>query len=507
MTDDGNRIYIAIDLKSFYASVECVARGRDPLTTHLVVADESRTEKTICLAVSPSLKAYGIPGRARLFEAIAGVESENRKRKAALKGKPFSGKSDDDLLLKSDPTLEIDFIKAQPRMAEYMKVSSRIYSIYLRHVAPEDIFAYSVDEVFIDATPYLKMYGLTPREFTMRLVKEVLTETGITATAGIGTNMYLAKVAMDIVAKHIPADKDGVRIAGLDVLTYRKKLWEHEGLTDFWRIGPGIARRLTAMGIRTMGDIARWSTINDEKLFRKFGVNAELIINHAWGWEPTTIADVKSYKPENNSLSSGQVLSTPYDFDKGKLIVREMTDLLVLDLVEKCLVTDQMVLTVGYDIENLNAAEFSGVTETDRYGRAAPKQAHGSINLGRFTSSTRIIMDKVTELYERIVNRQYTVRRMYVVANHVTPESEIPADNMPERLSLFEDFDEAERRREAEKAALDRERRIQEAAIRIKRKYGKNAIIKGMNLQEGATTIERNAQVGGHRSGDEGKKK
>lgn len=503
MIDDGNRIYIAIDLKSFYASVECVALNRDPLTTNLVVADESRTEKTICLAVSPSLKSYGVSGRARLFEAIQKVNEVNRQRKYALHGRQFSGKSDDFIKLKSDPTLEVDFIKAPPRMAEYMKVSGQIYSIYLRDVAPEDIFAYSVDEVFIDATYYLKTYKLTAHDFAMRLIKNVLAETGITATAGIGTNMFLAKVAMDVTAKHMPADKDGVRIAELDVLSFRKQLWEHKPITDVWRIGNGIAKRLEKMGLYTLGDIARCSINNEERLYKEFGVNAELLINHAWGWEPTTISDVKAYKPENNSISSGQVLSQPYSFKKGRLIVQEMTDLLVLDLVEKGVVTDQIVLTVGYDIENVaNGSNYHGAVEIDRYGRKAPKQAHGSINLGKFTSSTKLIMDKVTELYERIVDKNLTVRRMYVVANHVKPESEVKDEPEQMQLTLFDDIEEIERKKTEEKAALDKERRVQETAIKIKKKFGKNAILKGMNLQEGATTIERNKQVGGHKAGE-----
>jgi DNA polymerase V len=502
MIDDGNRIYVAIDLKSFYASVECVVRGRNPLTTNLVVADESRTEKTICLAVSPSLKSYGISGRARLFEAVQKVNEVNMRRRRALRGKPFSGKSDDYIALSADPSLEIDFIKAPPRMAEYMKVSGQIYSIYLNHVSPDDIFAYSVDEVFIDATPYLKRDGITAHEFTMRLIKDVLKQTGITATAGIGTNMFLAKVAMDVTAKHMKADKDGVRIAELDVMSFRRQLWDHRPLTDIWRIGAGIAKRLENMGIYTLGDIALCSVDSEEKLYREFGVNAELLINHAWGWEPTTIADVKSYKPENNSLSSGQVLSQPYDFEKGRLIAQEMTDLLVLDLVEKGLVTDQMVLTVGYDTENLSDGDYSGATETDRYGRKIPKQAHGSINLGKFSSSTKLIMEKVTQLYDRIVNKNLTVRRMYVVANHVIDEKE--AKTQPEQIQLtfFDDVEEIERKQAEEKAAREKERKVQQTAIELKKKFGKNAILKGMNLQEGATTIERNKQVGGHKAGE-----
>ena len=501
MTDDGNRIYIAIDLKSFYASVECVARGRDPLTTNLVVADESRTEKTICLAVSPSLKAYGISGRARLFEAVQRVNEVNRERKRKLRGDDFSGSSDDDNIVKSDPTVALDFIRAVPRMAEYMRVSGLIYSIYLRFVAPEDIFAYSVDEVFIDATGYLDVLKLTPREFAMKLIKAVLSETGITATAGIGTNMYLAKVAMDVVAKHIPADSDGVRIAELDVMSYRKSLWDHRPLTDFWRIGPGIARRLEKIGIHTLGDIAECSVKFEETLYKEFGVNAELIINHAWGYEPTTIADVKSYKPENNSLSSGQVLSMPYPFEKGELIVKEMSDALSLDLVEKGFVTDQIVLTVGYDIENVGKnSTYKGPTEIDRYGRLTPKMAHGTINLPMFTSSSKIIVDKTAELYRRIVNTELTVRRMYVVANHVIPERDVPEEPEAVEMSLFDIGGDAEKREADEKEALAREKKLQEAAILIKKKYGKNAVLKGMSFRDGATAIERNESVGGHKA-------
>ncbi|MBQ6053082.1 MAG: DNA methylase [Clostridia bacterium] len=501
MTDDGNRKYIAIDLKSFYASVECVALGRDPLTTNLVVADESRTEKTICLAVSPSLKSYGISGRARLFEAVQRIKEVNAQRKYALRGRPFSGKSDDYTALSSDPSLEVDFIRAVPRMREYMRVSGQVYSVYLRDVSPEDIFAYSVDEVFIDATQYLKMYNLTAREFAMRLIKNVLAETGITATAGIGTNLFLAKVAMDVTAKHMPADEYGVRIAELDVMTFRKTLWCHRPITDIWRIGGGIARRLETMGIYTLGDIALCSVRNEEWLYREFGINAELLINHAWGYEPTTIADVKAFRPENNSISSGQVLSKPYSWEKGRLVLCEMTDLLVLDLVEKGLVTDQIVLTVGYDTENVKNG-YNGAVETDHYGRKAPKKAHGSINLGEFTSSTKLIMKKATELYDRITDRDLTVRRMYVVANHVIAETAAPIKNGREQLSLFEDPAETEKTEAAEKAAREKERRIQQAAIELKRKFGKNAILKGINLQEGATTIERNRQVGGHKGGD-----
>ncbi len=500
MTDDGDRIYIAIDLKSFYASVECVARGRDPLTTNLVVADESRTEKTICLAVSPSLKAYGVSGRARLYEAVQRVKEVNRQRKRAIGGRDFKGSSDDDEKVKNDPEIELDFIRAKPRMAEYMRVSSLIYSIYLRFVAPEDIFAYSVDEVFIDATGYLDVLRLTPREFAMRMIKTVLAETGITATAGIGTNMYLAKVAMDVVAKHIPADKDGVRIAELDVASYRQQLWDHRPLTDFWRIGSATAKRLERMNIRTLGDIAKCSVEYEEILYREFGVNAELLINHAWGYEPTTIADVKAYKPENNSLSVGQVLSTPYSFEKAEIIVKEMSDGLSLDIVEKGLVTDQIVLTVGYDVENIGKNGFDGPVETDRYGRKTPKNAHGSINLPGFTSSSKIIVEKTVELYRRIVDKDLTVRRMYVVANHVIPEADIPEKPDSVQLDLFGFTDEAAEKESEEKAAAEKEKKLQLAEIGLRRKFGKNAVVKGLSFKEGATAMERNKQVGGHKA-------
>lgn len=461
------RSYIAIDLKSFYASVECVDRGLDPLKTNLVVADASRTEKTICLAVSPSLKAFGIGGRARLFEVVQRVRELNRYRK---------------------PSEQITYIAAPPRMQRYMEVSSFIYSIYLKYVAPEDMHVYSVDEVFIDATAYLKTYGCTAHELAMRMIRDVLSQTGITATAGIGTNMYLAKIAMDIEAKHSEADKDGVRIAELDELSYRKKYWHHRPLTDFWRVGRGLARKLEANYMYTMGDVARMSLVNEEVLYKLFGVNAELLIDHAWGWEPTRIEHIKSYKPSSNSLSSGQVLTGPYEFDKAKLVCKEMTDSLVLDLVEKHLITDQIVLTVGYDIENLTdevkAARYSGPVVSDFYGRMVPKPAHGSINLYRRTSSTEEITEAAMQLFDRIVDKHLTVRRMYVVANNTVPEEAAPSV----QLGLFDKVDDG------------RERKRQEAIIAIKKKFGKNAILKGMNFEEGATAMERNQQVGGHKA-------
>ncbi len=494
-----DKTYIAIDLKSFYASVECVERGLDPLTTNLVVADESRTEKTICLAVTPSLKALGTGGRPRLFEIVQRVREVNRERRLKSPGRMLGIKSVNSEELKNHPTYAVDYIVAPPQMAKYMEISSRIYGIYLKYVAPEDIHVYSIDEVFIDATGYLKTYGLTPRELASTMILDVLNTTGITATGGIGTNLYLCKIAMDIVAKHIPADKNGVRIAKLDETSYRRMLWEHRPLTDFWRIGRGYSKTLEKNGMFTMGDVARCSLENDELLYNLFGVNAELLIDHAWGWEPCTIADIKAYRPESHSLSTGQVLQEAYSFEKGLLIVREMADLLSLDLVEKLLVTDQIVLTVGYDIENLANTEklldYNGEVKKDHYGRAVPKSAHGSINLGCATASTKMIVEAVTELYEKIVLKNFTVRRMYIVANHVVSEDNA-ADSEPEQLDLFTDYD----RLENERKMISREKELQRAVLRIKHRFGKNAILKGMNFEEGTTTIARNGQVGGHRA-------
>ena len=504
-----DRIYIAIDLKSFYASVECAERGLDPMTTNLVVADVSRTEKTICLAVSPSLKAYGISGRARLFEVVQKVKEINADRLRHVPGNRFSGESSDANALKADPSLAVSYIAAKPQMAHYMACSSKVYQVYLKYVAPEDIHVYSIDEVFMDVTNYLAAYGLSPRELAMRIILDVLETTGITATAGIGTNLYLSKVAMDIVAKHIPADQNGVRIAELDEMSYRRLLWTHRPLTDFWRVGRGYTKKLEAEGLFTMGDIARCSLgkpadyYNEGLLYKLFGVNAELLIDHAWGWEPCTVADIKAYKPESSSISSGQVLQCPYSFEKGRLVVREMTDLLVLDLVDKGLVTDQMVLTVGYDIESLTdpaiRRKYKGPVTRDHYGREVPKAAHGSINLKGPTSSTDMIMNAVTQLYDRIVNKELLVRRMYVVANHVAGESSVTAVE-PEQLDLFTDYAASERERQTEREALEREKRRQRAMLEIKKKFGKNAILKGMNLEEGATARDRNRQIGGHRA-------
>ena len=491
-----DRTYLAIDLKSFYASVECVERGLDPLRANLVVADESRTEKTICLAVSPALKSYGIPGRARLFEVNQRIRQVNAERRRKNGNRAFRGKSADGEELK-DPSLEVEFVIERPQMSHYEDVSAKIYSIYLRSVAPEDIHVYSVDEVFIDATTYLDFYKLDARGFARKLVREVLRETGITATCGIGTNLYLAKIAMDIMAKKMPADENGVRIAELDEMTYRKELWNHRPLTDFWRVGGGIARKLESNGLYTMGDVARLSLFNEDKLYKLFGVNAELLIDHAWGWEPCTIAAIKAYKPESNSISSGQVLSEPYPFEKGRLIALEMTDLLVLDLVDKGLFCDQMVLTVCYEG---TARDYGGATETDRYGRTVPKSAHGSANLGGYTSSTRKIREALGALYDRITDKKLLVRRMYVVANHVIPESGLPKDKTGEQLDLFTDAAALESQREEEKLADAEEKQLQKAVLDIKKRYGKNAILKGMNFEEGATARERNEQVGGHKA-------
>ena len=492
------RQYIAIDLKSFYASVECVERGLDPLTTNLVVADSSRTEKTICLAVSPSLKSYGIPGRARLFEVVQKVKEANYFRKRKAPGYKFEDKSSDFTELSKNPSLEIDFIIAPPQMSRYMKISTEIYQIYLRYIAPEDIHIYSVDEVFIDVTNYLQTYQMTSHELAVKLIREVLKETGVTATAGIGTNLYLCKIAMDIVAKHIPADKDGVRIAELDEMSYRQKLWSHKPLTDFWRVGKGYSTKLEEYGMHTMGDIARQSLYDEELLYKLFGINAELLIDHAWGWEPCTIADIKAYKPENHSVSLGQVLQCPYDYEKAKLIVKEMTELLVLDLVDKCLVTDQMVLTVGYDIENTKNGDYKGEITSDRYGRKIPKQAHGSENIGRYTSSTKLITAAVVRLFERIVDSNLLVRRMYVVANHTVEESTVKEPS--EQLDLFMDFETIEKQKAQEDDELQKEKSLQKAVISLQKKFGKNSVLKGMNLKEGATTIQRNGQIGGHKA-------
>lgn len=498
-----NRIYICIDLKSFYASVECRERGLDPITTNLVVADESRTEKTICLAVSPALKSYGIPGRARLFEVIQKVNEVNYERKRKAPKHEFEGESYNDIELKRNPKLKLSYIATPPRMSYYMKYSTKIYNIYLKYIAPEDIYPYSIDEVFCDVTNYLKTYQMSAKDLVTKMIQDVYEQTGITATAGIGTNMYLAKIAMDIVAKHIKPNKYGVRIAGLDEMTYKKLLWNHTPLTDFWRVGKGYSKKLEANHLYTMGDIARCSINNEELLYKLFGVNAELLIDHSWGYEPTTIEQVKAYKPMNNSISSGQVLHCPYNAEKTKLIVKEMTDLLVLDLVSKNLVTDQIVLTIGYDIENLTNSSISklynGEITTDRYGRNIPKHAHGTINLKQKTSSTKQILEATMELYERIINKNLLIRRINVTANHIVNELDAQESKEIEQLNLFTDYEQQKNVNEQNKIKNQKEKSLQHALIDIKRKYGKNAILKGMNFEEGGTTIERNAQIGGHK--------
>ena len=498
--------YIAIDLKSFYASVECMQRGLDPMTTNLVVADESRTEKTICLAVSPSLKSYGVPGRPRLFEVVQKIKAVNNQRKWNATKKTLVGESYNNTELQSRPELAVSYIVAPPQMAKYMEVSTQIYNVYLKYISPEDIHVYSIDEVFIDATHYLGTYNCTAHELAIRMIRDVLATTGITATAGIGTNLFLCKVAMDIVAKKMPADKDGVRIAELDEMSFRQQLWNHRPLTDFWRVGKGYAKKLEENGMYTLGDVALESMTEwgEDRLYKLFGVNAELLIDHAWGWEPCTIEEIKKYKPSTNSLGSGQVLHCPYDNEKARLIVHEMTDLLVLDLVEKHLVTDQLVLTVGYDIENLTDPKirkyYTGPVTTDHYGRQIPKHAHGTANLDRYTSSTRIIVDAMLGLFDRIVDKKLLVRRVNITACRVVSESSIDTSPPMEQLDLFTDYEELERKQKAEQAALEREKKAQQAIIELRKKFGKNAVLKGMNLQEGATTKDRNEQVGGHKA-------
>ncbi len=515
-SDEGpdRRTFIAIDLKSFYASVECVERGFDPLKTNLVVADPTRTEKTICLAVSPSLKSYGISGRARLFEVVQRVREINSARKRALGGKEFSGKSSNDPDIKKDPALELGYEIAPPRMRYYMEYSARIVSIYLRYVAPEDMHVYSIDEVFMDVTHYLNTYKMTAHELAMKMVREVLSETGITATAGIGTNMFLCKIAMDIVAKHMPADKDGVRVAELDERKFREILWDHRPLTDFWRIGSGTARKLEKNGMYTLGDVARCSVgakgnhYSEDLLYKLFGINAELLIDHAWGYEPCEIADIKGYVPKSSSLSTGQVLKCPYTAEKGLLIVKEMTELLSLDLVKKGLVTDQLVIYVGYDIDNFADKErmkdYSGEIVRDYYGRLVPAPAGGSMNLGHYTSSTRTLVSSAAQLYEEIIDMNLLIRRVNIVANHTLTEEEGKNENTRAveyvQLDLFTDYEEQARIREENEEVEEKDRRLQEAVLNIQQKYGKNAILKGMNLEEGAMTAERNGQVGGHKA-------
>ena len=525
------KTYIAIDLKSFYASVECVDREFDPLTTHLVVADESRTSKTICLAVTPSLKAYGISGRARLWEVEDAVKKINEKRFTAAFRKGVLPKSDDGKYhftsesfdaeaLANDPSLKLSFIIAPPRMRLYEEISTKIFSIYMRYVSAEDIHVYSIDECFIDATGYLNTYHMTAHELAMTMIREVLYETGITATAGIGTNLYLAKVAMDIVAKHVPADKDGVRIAELDEKRYRELLWCHSPLTDFWGFGAGTVKRVAALDCFTMGDIARLSTQNEDLLYRALGVKAEIAIDHAWGWEPTKIMTIKSYRPGSNSLSSGQVLKEPYDSDHARLIVREMTELLVLDLVRKYVVTKKLTLTIGYDRTSLEllyrgktekentykvtttGQVYKGRVTKDHYGRITPYHAHGTGNIDHWTSSTKDIVDTIMRLYDRIIDHDLLVRRVTIAACDLIYEKDIPEDTAPVQLELFVDYEEVERQQAEKKRKADKEKALQRATLLLQDKYGKNAVLKGMNFMQGAMTIERNGQIGGHKAGD-----
>lgn len=495
-------VYCCIDLKSFYASVECIERKLNPLQTNLVVADRSRTEKTICLAVSPSLKAYGIPGRARLFEVIQKIKEINYQRRYKAPNHKLEGKSFNDIELKKNSNLELDYIAAPPRMSLYMKYSTTIYNIYLKYVAPEDIYAYSIDEVFCDITNYLKTLKMTPKQLVTTMIQDVYKTTGITATGGIGTNMYLAKIAMDIGAKHVKANETGVRIAELDEMSYRKLLWTHRPITDFWRVGKGYAKKLEANNMFTMGDIARCSIKNEELLYKLFGINAEFLIDHSWGYEPCTMKDVKSFRPATNSLSSGQVLHCPYNYEQTKLIVKEMTDLLVLDLVERHLVTNQLVLTIGYDIDNLIDSRISnsykGEITIDKYGRKIPKHAHGTINLKEKTSSTKLIIEAIEELYDRIINKNLLIRRINVVANNVVSELEIENLKQEEQISLFIDYEKQKQEKVKETQKRKNENNLQHTIIDLKKKYGKNAILKGMNLQKDGTTIKRNAQIGGH---------
>ena len=524
-----DKVYIAIDLKSFYASVECVDRHLDALTTNLVVADESRTEKTICLAVTPSLKAYGISGRARLFEVVQAVKEINQKRfNEAFRRKllprdengkyHFSSASFDAEALAADPSLELSYIIAPPRMRLYEEISTKIFSIYMRYISPEDIHVYSIDECFIDATGYLSTYHMTAHELAMTMIREVLYETGITATAGIGTNLYLAKVAMDIVAKHVPADKDGVRIAELDEMKYRELLWCHTPLTDFWGLGGGTAARVATLNCYTMGDIARLSTINEDLLYKALGVKAEILIDHAWGWEPTEIATIKSYRPSTNSLSSGQVLKEPYTAELARLIVREMTELLVLDMVRKYVVTKKLTLTIGYDRTSVQLVRrgrtpkedeykvtstgkrYNGVVHKDHYGRPVPKHAHGTGNLENWTSSTTAIAECMMQLYDRIIDPDLMVRRINICACNLIYENNIPEDDGPVQLELFVDYEEVERQKAEKKRKEERERALQRATLQLQGRFGKNAVLRGMNLMEGGTTIERNGQIGGHRA-------
>ncbi len=507
---NSNRTYIAIDLKSFYASVECLERGLDPLNTNLVVADASRTEKTICLAVSPSLKKFGISGRARLFEAIQSIKEANAKRRLKAPQRRLVGESHFEDELNRLPQLAIGYIAAPPRMAMYMAYSAKIYDVYLRYVAPEDIHVYSIDEVFMDITQYLATTQLTPYDFAKRILIDVLQTVGMTATAGIGTNLYLCKIAMDILAKHVVPDADGVRIAQLDEITYRKELWSHQPLTDFWRVGRGYSKKLNDHQLYTMGDIARCSLENEALLYNLFGINAELLIDHAWGWEPCTIADVRAYKPSNKSTGAGQVLHRPYPFKSARIIVQEMTDTLVLDLVEKGLVTDQLVLTIGYDISNLSGGgknayhgamkNYQGEIKTDYYGRQVPKHGHGTVNLKQMTSSTGLIMAAVLGLYDEITDPNLLIRRINLAAGRLSEATKLTQQAQYVQLDFFTDFDNYIEKEAAQAERLERENKLQKTVIELKKKFGKNAVLKGTNLQEDANAKDRNNQIGGHKA-------
>lgn len=497
------RTYIAIDLKSFYASVECVERGLDPLNTNLVVADVTRTEKTICLAVSPSLKAYGIAGRARLFEVVERIHELNDNRKYNSTDHQLHGKSIYHNELEAHKNWAVDYIAAPPRMAHYIDYSTKIYGIYLKYIAPEDIHIYSIDEVFMDVTDYLKSYRMTAHQLAIKMIRDVLKNTGITATAGIGTNLYLCKVAMDIVAKHANADTDGVRIAELNEMAYRRKLWNHRPLTDFWRIGRGTARKLETFGIDTMGKLARFSLHHSPLLYKMFGVNAEFLIDHAWGYESCLMKDIKAYRPRNHSLCSGQVLQHPYTFKQGLVVAQEMADMLALSLVEKRKMTDHITLAVGYDRTSLDnpiiQKRYMGPITKDRFGRIVPKTAHGSYPITQYTSSGRLIMDAISKLYEDIVNPLLKVRRITIVASHVIDETLAKHQNeTPIQLNLFENNEEKRRDALQERHQLARERKLQEATLDIKRRFGKNSLLRGLNFDEGATGRERNNQIGGH---------
>lgn len=496
------RTYIAIDLKSFYASVECVLHGYDPMDVNLVVADESRTDKTICLAVSPAMKKYGIPGRIRLFEVRRKKDEINiaRQIKAGRPLKKDEVRSFSDAALREDPSLAFDFRIVTPQMAKYIQFSTMIYNIYLRFVSPDDIHVYSIDEVFIDVTGYLRTYGMSARDLAVKMILTVFNETGITAAAGIGSNLYLAKIAMDIKAKHIPADKNGVRIAELDEMSYRHEMWNHRPLSDFWRIGRGYSRRLESMGLHTMGDIARQSVINEEVLYKEFGVNAELLIDHAWGWEPCTMKEIKEYKPDSSSTGQGQVLSRPYTAAEARAVLFEMADMLSLSLLSKRFLTSSICITIGYDRQSVESGNYTGTVKKDYYGREIPSHSHGTIPLGSYTSASSILIKKTLELYDRIVNPSIFVRRLNITALDVRSEEDVFLQTQTEQLDLFTDYLEMEKEAQKERLVMEKEKRLQMAALSIKNRYGRNALLRAMSFEEGATARERNGQIGGHKA-------